>query len=262
MTRPAVLDQDVVVGPREANADMWTAAAVPLERWRTEPFFASKNDAAVLSYRAALSASPHASAWAEVRKYVEGLERERDDLRLSSKNSADWANQAITDMKAAEARCAVLENQNGSLRHEVMVARLSHEQLNRYISAFDGIGYKGNNIEVQVKMAVEEVKSLRSRLSRSQMDGDIEASEAKVTDLLSGILRADETVKEYEARVSQLDKDKHAALTMIAMLEKRLADAERVIEPFARVWDMSRDSTTVGVNNNLCRAARAYMEGK
>ncbi|MBW8285873.1 MAG: hypothetical protein K0M55_19975 [Rhizobium sp.] len=116
MTRPTVLDMDLVVVPREADATMWTAAAVPLGRWRDETFFGSKNDAAVLSYRAALSASPYPTAWDDVRKYVEGLEEElasadaviaaqQKDFASNNIRNAENAHRA----EAAEARIAELE---------------------------------------------------------------------------------------------------------------------------------------------------------
>lgn len=168
MTRPTILDLDLVVVPREADATMWTAAAVPLERWRKETFFGSKNDAAVLSYRAALSSSPYPTAWDDVRKYVEKLE--------------------------VEAKC-----------------------------------------------------------------------DEEYLDLVKDKYRA------AEARIAELEKEKHAALTMIAMVEKRLADADVVIErvpPY--IADMYKaicngnETAAAGFSekDELASAARAYMEGK
>ncbi|MBC7149058.1 MAG: hypothetical protein H5U22_06730 [Rhizobium sp.] len=75
---------------------------------------------------------------------------------------------------------------------------------------------------------------------------------------------------EVEAKCDEeyldLVKEKYrAAEARIAELEKRLADAERVIEPFRKVADMADDypsGSSIGVNVDRCRAARAYMEGK
>jgi hypothetical protein len=64
MTRPTILDLDLVVVPREATMEMQVSGN----------FNADQSPEAVFS--AMLSASPYPTAWDDVRKYVEGLERE------------------------------------------------------------------------------------------------------------------------------------------------------------------------------------------
>lgn len=59
-----------------------------------------------------------------------------------------------------------LQTENASLRHSSLVARLSHEQLNRFIRLFDGAGFKGHQVDVQAKMAVEEIERLREALRK------------------------------------------------------------------------------------------------
>lgn len=197
MTRPTVLNMDLVVVPREADATMWTAAAVPLERWRKETFFGSKNDAAVLSYRAALSASPYPTAWGDVRKYVEGLERERP-WNAAARTGSDW--QGPIHKAVREALSAA---------HDALYKDKTRDVLGMSNGPFSGVNYTLG------------------------------------------------AVMEMESRIAEL--------------EKRLADAERVIEPFA-------DGRAKVTHANGCRhhgghdcdcgkddylrAARAYMEGK
>lgn len=60
---------------------------------------------------------------------------------------------------------ARLRSENASLRHQLNVARLSHEQLNLFIKCFDEVGFKGHDINVQVRMAVNGIKNLREKLS-------------------------------------------------------------------------------------------------
>lgn len=138
-----------------------------------------------------LSASPYPTAWDDVRKYVEGLERE---INLK----ADFIDATINQLASAEARLADL---------------YGNEEKPRYTTR-------------RLRMEVERAKA--------------------------------------------------SAEIRIAELEKRLADAERVIEPFARLGTMSthivnEDGTasfsffrTADMNafTDARRAARAYMEGK
>lgn len=60
-----------------------------------------------------------------------------------------------------EKRVQYLENENGSLRYEANVAKLSHAQLNKYIAIFDRLGFKGHHIDKQVDLAADELRRLR-----------------------------------------------------------------------------------------------------
>ena len=71
MKRPAILGEDVAVVPREATIEM---------ECRVDHEDCTTPDAAKSAFRDMLAASPHATAWAEVKAYVEGLEAERDDV--------------------------------------------------------------------------------------------------------------------------------------------------------------------------------------
>ena len=97
MTRPTVLDMDLVVVPREAAEDI-DATIKEFGRWHhlNEMTIAkgmvpsdSEIDIEVMAFnkikRAMLSASPYPTAWDDVRKYVEGLEEEVG--RLEDENS-------------------------------------------------------------------------------------------------------------------------------------------------------------------------------
>ncbi len=82
MTRPTILDLDLVVVPREATDEMLEPAN-----------FGYSPDKFATLWDAMLSASPYTTAWDDVRKYVEGLERERDEatgtLRYCEKQWSD-----------------------------------------------------------------------------------------------------------------------------------------------------------------------------
>ena len=74
MTRPTVLDMDLVVVPSKADVGMLGA----WYRYKSGHRFAGEEPARdtsdVGAYSAMLSASPYPTAWEDVRKYVEGLE--------------------------------------------------------------------------------------------------------------------------------------------------------------------------------------------
>lgn len=124
MTRPTVLDMDLVVVPREAAEDI-DATIKEFGHWHhlNEMTIAkgmvpsdSEIDIEVMAFnkikRAALSASPYPTAWDDVRKYVEGLETECERLKFL----VEWG-EAFCDTKhpdtaraeAAEARITELE---------------------------------------------------------------------------------------------------------------------------------------------------------
>lgn len=81
-------------------------------------------------------------------------------------------------------------------------------------------------------------------------------------------LELSEHLSEMEAEANRWKSKAEAAEARIAELEKRLADAERVIKPFAAVEPMNvwheteEDEGYHSLTENQFRAARAYMEGK
>lgn len=77
MTRPTILDQDVVIVPMKADVGMLGAwyRYKNGHHWPDEDPPRDTSD--VGAYAAMLAASPHADAWAEVREYVERLEGDR-----------------------------------------------------------------------------------------------------------------------------------------------------------------------------------------
>lgn len=93
MTRPTVLDMDIVVVPAQADVGMLGA----WYRYKNGHRFAGEEPARdtsdVGAYSAMLSASPYPTAWDDVRKYVEEMERERDEatetLRYCEKQWSD-----------------------------------------------------------------------------------------------------------------------------------------------------------------------------
>lgn len=90
MSRPAILNEDVVVVPREPTQEMVDAG--------------HQYARARKSYAAMLAASPHADAWAEVRAYVGELEILVSRLRLEAQGhsmEADTANGTIADVYQA-----------------------------------------------------------------------------------------------------------------------------------------------------------------
>lgn len=260
MTRPAVLDMDLVVVPREVTDEMASSGADAF--FSPEPVSTAQENARAASvFRRAISASPYPTAWDDVRKYVEGLERERDDMRLSSQHSADWASQAITDMKAATSRTESAEARIAELdaaldEKEVASGLTSNGNLWRFWST-KASALAVRNAELEAELA-----------SLAELYGDEEKPRYTTRRLRMEVERAKAAA---DIRIAELEKEKHAALTMIAMLEKRLADAERVIE---RVPPYLADMYRAICNGNemaaggfsdsddLVRAARAYMEGK
>ena len=209
MTRPTILDLDLVVVPRETTNTLDVSGVLVLREMPS-------NAAGV--YEAMLSASPYPTAWDDVRKYVEEMERERDEatgtLRYCEKQWSD---------------------ERGVMIDKFVYERNRAEAAERQLSEIAG-----------------------------HMDSECDSD---------SILHV---VREAEAD-RDIYKDRAAsAEARIAELEKRLADAERVIEPFARLGTMSthivnEDGTasfsffrTADMNafTDARRAARAYMEGK
>ena len=108
MTRPTILDLDLVVVPQAMTPEMIAAA---WSAWHSRhggkigpgPAFGE-------AVPAAISASPYPTAWDDVRKYVEGLERENATAYelIGKTGLAPYI--ALKDRaEAAEARIAELE---------------------------------------------------------------------------------------------------------------------------------------------------------
>ena len=87
MTRPTILDQDVVIVPMKADVGMLGAwyRYKNGHHWPDEDPPRDTSD--VGAYAAMLAASPHADAWAEVRAYVCWLERGLDDEKAGHAES-------------------------------------------------------------------------------------------------------------------------------------------------------------------------------
>lgn len=197
--RPAILDMDIVVVPRDATDEMLSSMGN-----MHMPF-----GEMVAAYDGAIFASPYPTAWDDVRKYVEGLEESvaftmTDTSRMLRKSDIKDVCPHPDDCfyEAERARC-------------------------------------GPCAVKASKLAGIEIDDTHSHLPE--------------------VCRLRREVKAAEARIAEL--------------EKRLADAERVVEPFARLageydppedddndlpFDLCHGDMTIG----QLRAARAYMEGK
>lgn len=128
MTRPTILDQDVVIVPMKADVGMLGAwyRYKNGHHWPDEDPPRDTSD--VGAYAAMLAASPHADAWADVRAYVGELEaqiiaawnsfggtlaetiEEADELQLVADGGLDEQISALTKQRdTAEVRIAALE---------------------------------------------------------------------------------------------------------------------------------------------------------
>jgi hypothetical protein len=197
MTRPTILDLDLVVVPREATDEILEPAN-----------FGYSPDKFATLWDAMLSASPYPTAWDDVRKYVEGLEAR---------------------LVAVAGPCSL------------------------------GVGCE------QYGVCYADAHGKPEECGKPSFECEALKDARRIADHDKKLWLA------AEARIAELEKEKHAALTMIAMVEKRLADADVVIEPFA-------DGRAKITHANGCRyhgghdcdcgkddylrAARAYMEGK
>lgn len=109
MTRPIILDMDVVVVPEEIVYSMISAYCKKQDEHGISYYVSPR-----IMYPAMLSASPYPTAWDDVRKYVEGLEHELKDRDGTIKEYQEnvvpyWKERT----KAAEARIAELEEYLG-----------------------------------------------------------------------------------------------------------------------------------------------------
>jgi len=201
MTRPTILDSENV-----ALLDLTPSG-------RAKPAWAAAAEKVVAQQMASLTASvmrragDDDTAWDDVRKYVEGLERERDELRWQK-----WATRHTDTM-----------NDMASLRiaNDAAEARIA-----------------------ELETALDE------------------------KEVAAGLTSDGNMWRFWSTKASTL-------AVRNAELEKRLADASRVIEPFApiaAVYDGHEDSDPIwagfvaGVQKRITvghlRAARAYREGK
>ena len=216
MTRPTVLDMDLVVVPSKADVGMlgaWYRYKIGHRFYGEEP---ARDTSDVGAYSAMLSASPYPTAWDDVRKYVEGLEAQ---------------------LVAVAGPCSL------------------------------GVGCE------QYGVCYADAHGKPEECGKPSFECEALKDARRIADHDKKLWLA------AEARIAELEKEKHAALTMIAMLEKRLATAERVISkqrdalhPLSDA--VFNDNGDITVNLSMptgeefiaayfaVRAARAYMEGK
>ena len=106
MTRPTVLDMDLVVVPREATELMINEGGSSTDGIR----YAGASMASSV-FLGMMNASPYPTAWDDVRKYVEGLEA---DVKREANLATTYAIDCMDEQKraeAAEARIAELDKE-------------------------------------------------------------------------------------------------------------------------------------------------------
>jgi hypothetical protein len=239
MTRPTILDLDLVVVPREATDEMLDAGNERSIEVIARTGIAYPSDI----FPAMLSASPYPTAWDDVRKYVEGLEAQLVAVAgpCSLGVGCEQYGVCYADAHGKPEECGKPSFECEALKD---ARRIADHDKKLWLAA-----------EAKIEILIAENSRIQSELEEA-----------------AGLEKAaEEELSAAEARIAELEKEKHAALTMIAELEKRLADAEMVIEPFA-------DGRAKITHANWCRyhgghdcdcgkddylrAARAYMEGK
>ncbi|NGO63912.1 hypothetical protein G6N76_09510 [Rhizobium daejeonense] len=105
MTRPTILDRDdVAVVPVEPTPEM-SNAFDNMDAWGNDPEWPTARDA----MEAMLSASPHSSAWQEVREYVAELEGRANDRAAEADAWAKkyWAEKEAREKLQAEVAATV-----------------------------------------------------------------------------------------------------------------------------------------------------------
>lgn len=225
MTRPSILDLDLVVVPREATVEMWREAATPIKRYGVMKCVFPVNYAACLSYRAALSASPYLSAWDDVRKYVGGLEAQ---------------------LVAVAGPCSL---------------GVGCEQYGVCYADAHGKPEECGKPSFECE-ALKDARRIADHDKKLWLD-----AEAKIEILIAENSRIQSELEEAAGLEKAAEEELSAAEARIAELEKRLADAERVIEPFSLIVTEGiakrNDAyTSVTTCTDYFRAASAYMEGK
>lgn len=243
MTRPTILDLDLVVVPIDTG-DTFSNSSLPSGMVEAGSDILEKCDddlmndtgpdwdygmQAVATFRAMLSASPYPTAWDDVRKYVEGLEE-----RLRSETfRADVNDKILTKhFEASQAKSVEIQN------------------LKAYI-------------DKTAKDVAETITEIRKRDVSVEQRMRAEAAEARISELEA---ERDAAIGSAERQWAGWVKSEAESKQRIAELEKRLADAERVIGRIVTracrvdlhgdgaLWDIVQPSDT--------DAARAYMEGK
>ena len=69
----------------------------------------------------------------------------------------------------AAAEIERLRNENGNLRHNCAVAKIGHDQLNRFIRMLVGVGAPTSMpIDAQVEWACKEIERLRTKLAEAE----------------------------------------------------------------------------------------------
>lgn len=219
MTRPTVLDMDLVVVPQAMTPEMIAAAWAA---WHSRhggkigpgPAFGEAVPAAIF-------ASPYPTAWDDVRKYVEGLEEKNeflvsDRMDIGAAYDAD-VGLARTELSKALERVSELERFLFPYAH------------NKEIS---GISWDGKYL-IGDKASISEFHSLKNR-------GE----------------QIDVYKRAYDQNLAATTSRAEAAEARIAELEKRLADAEKIVKCMVD-WENGMAPLSEDF-----RAARAYMEGK
>lgn len=241
MTRPTILDLDLVVVPREAAQVMLDEVTAADQH---EPF-SDKTMSGI--FDAMLSASPYPTAWDDVRKYVEWLEEEVG--RLEDENSElryePWPEWARAVLKVIRSHTGY-DGYDDATDGVDMPLELS-EHLSQVESDTDRWKARAESAEVRIAELEAELASL------AELYGDEEKPRYTTRRLRMEVERAKAAA---DIRIAELEKEKHAALTMIAMLEKRLADSEKIVKCMVD-WENG-----MAPLREDFRAARAYMEGK
>lgn len=122
------------------------------------------SDAPDIVERAA-AAYDRVKEWPEKRMKPDAIESLGEgfvDL-LHLRNHVPTLLDALTALRAEVAR---LSNENGGLRHKAAVAQIGHDQLNRFIALFDGLGFKGPHVDEQARLVADELRNLRAEVAR------------------------------------------------------------------------------------------------
>lgn len=219
MTRPTVLDMDLVVVPREAAQVMLDEVTAADQH---EPF----SDTTMSGiFDSMLSASPYPTAWDDVRKYVEGLEAR---------------------LVAVAGPCSL---------------GVGCEQYGVCYADAHGKPEECGKPSFECE-ALKDARRIADHDKKLWLD-----AEAKIEILIAENSRIQSELEEAAGLEKAAEEELSAAEARIAELEKRLADAERVIEPFSLIVTEGiakrNDAyTSVTTCTDYFRAARAYMEGE
>lgn len=241
MTRPTILDLDLVVVPREAAQVMLDEVTAADQH---EPF----SDTTMSGiFDAMLSASPYPTAWEDVRKYVEGLERERDEatgtIRYCEKQWSEERGVMIDKFvcernraEAAEARAEAAERQLSEI-----AGHMDSE------CDSDSILHVVREAEADRDIYKDRAEAAEARIA--ELEAALDEKE-----VASGLTSNGNLWRFWSTKAWSL-------AVMNAEIEKRLADAERD-DLLARGIIARAQQNTPDHYSNWHDAARAYMEGK